>query len=66
MTRDEQLKELATKNFELFNQLNNSKEIVERARQDVNDIATQLHKKKNRLKELHRAIRSERDRKKQG
>ena len=36
---------------------------MERARQDVNDIATQLHKKKNRLKELHRAIRSERDRK---
>ena len=63
MTRDEQLKELATKNFELFNQLNNSKEIAERARQDVNDIATQLHKKKNRLKELHRAIRSERDKK---
>ena len=36
---------------------------MERARQDVNDIATQLHKKKIRLKELHRAIRSERDRK---
>ena len=63
MTRDEQLKELATKNFELFNQLNTSKETVERARQDVNDMATKLHKKKIRLKELHKVIRLERDRK---
>ena len=39
----------STKNFELFNKLNNSKETVERARQDANDMATKLHKKKIRL-----------------
>jgi hypothetical protein len=62
MTRDEQLKELAKKNFELFNKVNNSKEEVERARQDMNDLATQLYKKKNRVKDLHKSMRSERDR----
>ena len=62
MTRDEQLKELAKKNFELFNKVNSSKEEVERARQDMNDLATRLYKKKNRVKDLHKSIRSERDR----
>ena len=62
MTRDEQLKELAKKNFELFNSLNNCKEDVERSRQDVNDLSTQLYKKKVRCKELHKVITKERDR----